>query len=361
MSSPAVDPVVRRARVGVALLFLTNGAMLANLLPRYPEIKAKVGMDAIVYGLALAAFAAGAILVGLLAAMFIRWFGSARVALIGSILTALALLSAAVAPTAVLFALGLFIAGAVDSVTDVAQNAHSLRVQRAYDRSIINSFHAIWSIGAVLGGSMAAAAIALRVPIAVHLTVSTIVLAIVMIFAYRMCLPGPDEESGSDADARVCHCGRCIWSCFGGILARECVGEVAQVRVIQSANHEASIEESIELLTAGLGEEPTGVTRRKVAGVRPLPLLACIHTYRISRAPVSVRQRRGEYSPQVVRASHANKSAHRPFRVARRRVDQYSGHVPIGRVRDIQAFPKRRRAVAAGEDQFVDQEMRQRM
>lgn len=190
---------VRRARVGVALLFLTNGALLANILPRYPEIKSALALDATFYGLSIAAFPAGAIIVGLSAAVFIRRFGSARVALIGSILTALALLFAGLAPTAIVFALGLFLAGAADAITDVAQNAHSLRVQRGYDRSIINSFHAIWSIGAVLGGAMAAIAIALRVPLGVHLIVSTIVFGVVAVVAYRMCLPGPDDESGADA------------------------------------------------------------------------------------------------------------------------------------------------------------------
>ncbi|UNK72626.1 MFS transporter [Microbacterium sp. H1-D42] len=198
---PHPTPTIRRARVGVALLFLTNGALLANILPRYPEIKASLGLDATFYGLSIAAFPAGAIFVGLSAAVFIRRFGSARVAMIGSILTALALLFAGLAPTAIVFALGLFLAGAADAITDVAQNAHSLRVQRAYDRSIINSFHAIWSIGAVLGGSMAAVAIALRVPVGAHLAVSTVVFGVVVVLAYRMCLPGPDAESGADAGA----------------------------------------------------------------------------------------------------------------------------------------------------------------
>ena len=39
---PAVD---RRARGAVAALFLTNGALFANLLPRYPEIKLALGLD----------------------------------------------------------------------------------------------------------------------------------------------------------------------------------------------------------------------------------------------------------------------------------------------------------------------------
>src|SRR5690606_20891963 len=45
-SSVQVDLALRRARVGVALLFLTNGALFANILPRYPEIKASLGLAA---------------------------------------------------------------------------------------------------------------------------------------------------------------------------------------------------------------------------------------------------------------------------------------------------------------------------
>lgn len=159
----------RRARVAVSALFLTNGALFANILPRYPEIKAALGLDNLGYGLALAAFPAGAIAAGLLAATLIRRFGSARIAVIGTVLTSLGLLSAALSPTGALFAIALFVGGASDAITDVAQNAHGLRVQRRYGRSIINSFHAIWSIGAVLGGVMAAGAIALQLPLAVHL------------------------------------------------------------------------------------------------------------------------------------------------------------------------------------------------
>ena len=204
MRTPTVAPILRRARIGVALLFLTNGALLANILPRYPEIKQALGLDAATYGIAIAAFPAGAIAAGLGAAVLIRRFGSARVAVAGTVLTSLCLLAAALAPSVGFFALGLFIGGAADAVTDVAQNAHSLRVQRAYGRSIVNSFHAVWSVGAVLGGSMAAAAIALGLPLGIHLTISAVVFAAVSLIAQRMCLAGPDDrptEEGADGRA----------------------------------------------------------------------------------------------------------------------------------------------------------------
>jgi MFS family permease len=195
----APDRASRRARIAVSALFLTNGALFANILPRYPEIKAGLGLDNLGYGFAIAAFPAGAIAAGLLAAVLIRRFGSARIAVIGTVLTSIGLLSAALAPSGVLFAVALFLGGASDAITDVAQNAHGLRVQRRFGRSIINSFHAVWSIGAVLGGTMAAVAIALQLPLGVHLGISTAVFATVALVALRFCLPGRDDETGSTA------------------------------------------------------------------------------------------------------------------------------------------------------------------
>ena len=207
MSSPSFE--LRRARGAVSALFLTNGALLANLLPRYPEIKAELGLANSTYGLALAAFPAGAILAGLAAAGLVRRLGSARLAVLGTLLTGIGLLGAAAAPSALVLALALLVAGACDAITDVAQNAHGLRVQRQYRRSIINSFHAVWSIGAVLGGSVAALAIALDVPLPWHLGASALIWAAVALIALRFTLPGrdpapvasPEATGGTDADA----------------------------------------------------------------------------------------------------------------------------------------------------------------
>jgi Na+/melibiose symporter-like transporter len=106
------------------------------------------------------------------------------------------------APIPVLFALALFTGGLIDSVTDVAQNAHGLRVQRRYGRSIINSFHAVWSLGAVAGGLMSAAAIALHLPIGVHLSITGAVFAATAVVALRFCLPGHDEDASEPASSR---------------------------------------------------------------------------------------------------------------------------------------------------------------
>jgi MFS family permease len=184
----------RRARVAAAALFLTNGAIFANMLPRFPEIKTDLGLSNAAYGAAIAAFSAGALVSGLTAGALIRRFNSSRVGVIATLGIASFVFVAAIAPSPVLFAGALFIAGAADSVTDVAQNAHGLRVQRNYGRSIINSLHAVWSVGAIVGGLMGAAAIALHVPRGVHLAFSGVVFGAVALIAYPFLLRGPDHD-----------------------------------------------------------------------------------------------------------------------------------------------------------------------
>ncbi|CAM5706456.1 MFS transporter [Streptomyces badius] len=183
-------PAARHARAAVAVLFFTNGALFANLLPRYPQIKEDLAIGNGAYGLAVAAFPAGAITAGLAAGLLIRRMGSARAAVLGTLLTGAGILAAGLAPSVALLATALFLAGAMDALTDVAQNAHGLRVQRLYGRSILNSLHAVWSIGAVTGGLMAAGAMALGLSLGVHLAVSAVVLVAAAVAALRFCLQG---------------------------------------------------------------------------------------------------------------------------------------------------------------------------
>ncbi|UQU63060.1 MFS transporter [Couchioplanes caeruleus] len=189
----------RRARIAVAAVFLTNGALFANLVPRYPEVKESLDLSNALLGTALAAGPLGALTGGLFASAVIRRIRSARAGAFGIPLIALGFLLVAVVPSWWALAAVLLIAGAADAIVDVAQNAHGLRVQRLYGRSIVNSFHGVWSIGAVLGGLMGAAAAGLGIPLLVHLGVAGVVFSVVALVAYRFMLPGPDDTEREPA------------------------------------------------------------------------------------------------------------------------------------------------------------------
>ena len=190
----SVPSQLRRARAAVAACFFVNAVFYANVVPRLPEIKEQLGLSNSSLGAALAAVPLGALLAGVSSAVLIRRFGSGRVASSGLVLMGITLWAVSVAPNWAALAAALLLAGVLDNIIDVAQNAHGLRVQRLYGRSILNAFHGIWSIGAVSGGLLGSAAAGLGVPLVWHLAGTAVVFGLVALVIQRAMLPGPDEE-----------------------------------------------------------------------------------------------------------------------------------------------------------------------
>ncbi len=197
MSAATIPLHVRRARWAVAALFWLNGATLASVVPRYPLVKENLGLSNSFFGLALALGPGGGLIAGMWTAHLMRRFGSARVAAWAQVMQIIFAGCVLNSPTPWLFALFVFCTSAVDVYTDVAMNAHGLRVQKLYGRSINNTFHAWWSVGAVCGGLVGALFAGLALPLPWHAVIFGAVLLAVNLSLRRFLLRGPDIE---DAD-----------------------------------------------------------------------------------------------------------------------------------------------------------------
>lgn len=193
----------RRARGAVAALFFANGALFANLVPRFPELKADLDLSNAAFGTAMAGYGVGALIAGLLAGPLVSRFGSVVVAPASTLGIAANLVLVGVAPSYATLAAALCAAGALDSIADIAVNAHGLRVERRYQRSILNSLHGLWSVGAVAGGAMGAAAAGLEVPLPTHLAIAAALFAALAIGVSRLLLPGRDDAELTPAAGRL--------------------------------------------------------------------------------------------------------------------------------------------------------------
>lgn len=198
MSGPT--PTAATARVAVAALFFANGALFANVVPRYPELKAALDLSSTAFGSAVAAYGLGALVLGLLSGVLVSRFGSGRVAPISTIAIAANLVLVGVAPSWVTLSAALFVAGSLDATADLANNAHGLAVERIYRRSILNSLHGVWSIGAVVGGAMGAAAAGLEIPLGWHLSIAATLFTVLAVIASRFLLRGGHTTPGRAPD-----------------------------------------------------------------------------------------------------------------------------------------------------------------
>src|SRR5690606_27877692 len=186
--SPGPDSAARRARLGVAGLFTVNGLGYPSVVPWLPTIKSHLELSNAALGTAIAAMPLGALLTGMLAGPIIARFGSGRTAVVCSLLSAWTLPVVALAPNWWVLAAALFVIGSADTWSDSAMNVHGLRVQRRYGRSIINTFHAEWSVAAVTGGQVGSVAIGVGLPLLVHLAGEALALTVLTVVSQRVVL-----------------------------------------------------------------------------------------------------------------------------------------------------------------------------
>ncbi len=183
---------VRRARWGVTLCFLLNGVAWSTLLPRFPEIKRALEIADFQWGVIIALGPVCGLLAGMLTARLIRRFQSAGVAVVAQALGILCLNIMGNASVWWVFALGVMLMASFDALTDIAMNSHGMRVQKRYGRSILNGFHAWWSVGAVVGGLLGSAAAQARLAIWLQCLVASLVFGALALLARHWMLDGPD-------------------------------------------------------------------------------------------------------------------------------------------------------------------------
>jgi predicted MFS family arabinose efflux permease len=146
--------LLRRGRVAVSLLFLLYGVILGSWTSRIPAVKQGLGVSDGQLSFALLAFAAGAIVGMQAVGRLVDRFGSRRVMLPAALVDGGMLLAPAFAPNLPLLVLALFGFGSVHGTLNVAMNANAVEVQRAWQRPIISSFHAVYSIGGFIGSAV---------------------------------------------------------------------------------------------------------------------------------------------------------------------------------------------------------------
>lgn len=188
------SPQARRARIGTLLMFTVNGMTFASLIPRYPQIKADLDASRTTWGLAVGLGPLGGLILGLFAARLIRRHGSRTIALWPQILSTACLLLLAHAPHIAWVFVAMIVMNAFDALTDIAMNYQGLLVQQLYHRSIVNTFHGWWSIGAVAGGLVGSTAAQQDIDLNLQVSLTLIALTLMSLLAWSFMLPDTQPD-----------------------------------------------------------------------------------------------------------------------------------------------------------------------
>jgi MFS family permease len=189
------------ARLAVTTIFFVNGALNANWFARVPDVKQLLGLNEGALGIALLFAALGALISQPTAGWAIGKVGSRKVTTVMAFANCAALVLPGFAPSLPLLMAALFVFGATNGSLDVAMNAQGAVVEGRYARPIMSSFHALWSVGGLLGAALAGLIATRGIGSGPHFVFAAIAGAVIMLFAVRGLIsdkPVPAREASHE-------------------------------------------------------------------------------------------------------------------------------------------------------------------
>ena len=147
--------VLRRGRASLAFSFLVQGVAFALLVTRIPGIQNRYGVSDGMLPVFLAAVPILAGIGSVSTERLVRRVPPSRVLRWSQPVVLLALLAVGAGRQMVVLALALAAFGLAVGALDASMNMLGVSLQRAYGRSIMLSFHAAYSLGGIVGASLA--------------------------------------------------------------------------------------------------------------------------------------------------------------------------------------------------------------
>ncbi len=180
---------VAHGRVGVLILFLSMGVMLATLLSRFPTLRDDLGVDTGVFALLLMSGAGGAFIALLLTGWAAARFGTRSVLLWATLAhtaTFIVIAYSSFVGSPRLFMLANFFMSFSFAFTNVAMNAEAAAVERHHGRKIMPQFHAAFSVGMAVGLAIGYFFSHFEVEVLWHFTIVVLIFAIVRLAVIPM-------------------------------------------------------------------------------------------------------------------------------------------------------------------------------
>ena len=186
-----------RNRVAVKIAFFLNGFVYANWVSRLPRIQEQYQADNGTIGLVLLAMSIGA--VG--AMPFTGWLiikkGSRTISLVSLLAYCLFVPLIPLLPGIIALIALYVIIGVSTGMLDVAMNAQAVMVERQYNKPIMTSFHAFFSIGMAMGAWCGALFADLRVELTSHLIIITTASLFAVFWTSRNLIQDKPEVAGT--------------------------------------------------------------------------------------------------------------------------------------------------------------------
>jgi len=172
-------------------LFLLLGSVMGSWAGRIPSVRGQIGLTDAQWGLIILASPIGTFITLLVVARIIPRTGARRLAIPGAIAVLCVVPVTATTDKVWALTLALLAQGLSSALLSTPMNTLAVEVERRYERPIMSSFHACFSLGQLAGGLIGVLAASAGVAPALQLTVTNTVLAGALVATVRWL---PDDR-----------------------------------------------------------------------------------------------------------------------------------------------------------------------
>ncbi len=194
------DSIVSRAWWATVIYFLLHGLIVSTWISRIPAVQSNLKLNNGVLGLTLLGAAFGAVSSIPLTGFLIGRYGSKKLTTFSTVGLSLTLILPGLAFNAVTLFLALFSFGIMAAAMDVSMNAQGVEVEKRLGSPTMSRFHAMFSIGGMVGAGIGGLIAAHRVEPLMHFAAGAIVYLVVAVLSASFLLDvheiSPLEQHG---------------------------------------------------------------------------------------------------------------------------------------------------------------------
>ncbi len=206
-------------RIAVAIFFFMAGLCFASWASRIPDIKLKLGLSDAGLGAVLLALPSGLMLSLPLSGWAVTRFSSKTMITIAAVLYPLMLILIGAVTSSWQLAAVLFCFGVFGNMYNISANTQAVGVEFLYQRSIMATFHGIWSLAGFSGAAIGTFLIAQGINPLYHFIIICITSLIVVLIAQRYILPNDTKPENKQPifarpDATILKLGLIAFGCL---------------------------------------------------------------------------------------------------------------------------------------------------
>lgn len=186
------------SRVSISLFFFFYGALFATWASRIPNIQQSLALSETGLGAVLLLMPVGSFIALPFSGYITSKVGSRKVVILSSFLYSGLLAGIGFSQTVWQLSICLFLFGALGNILNISVNTQAITLESLYKRTIISSFHGMWSVAGLFAAFMGTYFIGKGFPVQYHF----LLVAVVAGLSFLLCASYLLHEKGTPQEKR---------------------------------------------------------------------------------------------------------------------------------------------------------------